>query len=72
MSHHFDREATFEKPLFVEIMNNCRLRCDERAEEPIVFFPRERTVQIIALATLRAARLPGESRAVRRRFSGQR
>ena len=55
MRHHLDREATFEELLFVEVMNDCRL-CDERAEEPVVFFLRERAVQIIALATLRATR----------------
>src|SRR5262245_12752316 len=70
MRHHFDREATFEKPLLVEIMNNCRLCCDESAEEPIVFFLRERAVQIIAFTTVRAARLPGESSGVRWRFCG--
>src|SRR6266516_4584004 len=56
MSHHFDRQAPLEKPFLVEIVHRRRLGGDERVIEAFVFIARQRTVQIIALAVINAAR----------------
>ena len=53
--HDFDRQAAFEEPLLVEVVNGRRFSCDQRVVETIVFVARQRAVQVIALSIVDAA-----------------
>ena len=52
MRHHFDRQAPFEELLVVEIMDGRRLGVNERVVELLVLLPRQRAVQVVALAVI--------------------
>ena len=55
MRHHLDRQAAFEEPLLVEVVDGRRFGRDQRVVEALVLVARQRTVQIIALAVVDAA-----------------
>ena len=54
--HHLDWQAALEEAFLVEVMHRCRLRPRERVVEAVVFFTRQRTIQIIAVGFARTAR----------------
>jgi hypothetical protein len=46
--HDLDRQTAFKEFLFVEIVDGCGFGRDDRVIEPLVLFPRQRTVQVVA------------------------
>src|SRR5688500_13654762 len=58
MRHDLDRQTSFEEDLLLEITDGRRFRRDERSIERVVLALRHRTIQIVALPIVDAARGP--------------